>query len=223
MKEKNKLKTDLIEQYIAAVTAYHIAKESKRDIIDNGKHCMDLEVINNNLIRLSGKVEGLKELLRKYYTKYEIGLFTDAAIYRYEVDSKIIAITASQAYNDPDDSTEDDTDDQCDEEPEEDSTVIDAAKNKLRACYKKCDDKATLYEKMAKAAVEADEPTAEDYDSQANAEAGISDESDTPYDSTSQAIYGRRYQESVREDGVTPEQMNAIDDAIQKAYEESAQ
>ena len=217
MKEKNKLKADLIEQYIAAVTAHHIAKESKRDIIDNGKHCMDLEVINNNLIRLSGKVEGLKELLRKYYTKYEIGLFTDAAIYRYEVDSRIIAITASQAYNELDDATEDDIDDQCDEEPEEDSTAVDAAEGKLRACYKKCDDKATLYEKIVKAAVEADEPTAEDYDSQANAE------SDTPYDSTSQAIYGRRYQESVREDGVTPEQMNAIDDAIQKAYEESTQ
>lgn len=201
MKEKNKLKTDLIEQYIAAVTAYHIAKESKRDIIDNDKHCMDLEAINNNLIRLSGKKEGLEELLRKYYTKYEIGLFIDAAIYRYEVDSKIIAITASQAYNELDD----------------------AAEGKLRNCYKKCDDKATLYEKMVKAAVEADEPTSEDYDSQANAEAGISDDSDTPYDSTSQAIYGRRYQESAREDGVTPEQMNAIDDAIQKAYEESAQ
>lgn len=97
------------------------------------------------------------------------------------------------------------------------------AEGKLRTCYKKCDDKAALYEKMVKAAVEADEPTVEDYDSQANAEAGISDESDTPYDSTSQAIYGRRYRESVREDGVTPEQMNTIDDAIQKAYEESAQ
>lgn len=224
MKKKNKFKTDLIEQYIAAVISYHVGKESKRDIIDNGnKHCMDLEVINNNLIRLSGKVEGLKELLRKYYTKYEIGLFTDAAIYRYEVDRSIMAITSSQAYNELDDAAEDDIDDQCDEEPEEDSTVVETSDGKLRNCYKKCDDKATLYEKMVKAAVEADEPTAEDYDSQANAEAGISDESDTPYDSTSRAIYGRRYQESAREDGVTPEQMNAIDDAIQKAYEESAQ
>ena len=98
-----------------------------------------------------------------------------------------------------------------------------SAEDKLSTYYKKCDGRATLYEKMAKAAVEACEPTAEDYDSQANAEAGISDESDTPYDSTSQAIYGRRYQESTREDGVTPEQMNAIDDAIQTAYEASAQ
>lgn len=127
MKEKNKLKTDLIEQYIAAVIAHHVAKESKRDIIDKGKHCMDLEVINNNLIRLSGKVEGLKEFLRKYYTKYEIGLFTDAAIYRYEVDSSIMAITAAQAYNDLDDATKDD----IDEEPEEDSTVVEADKKTI--------------------------------------------------------------------------------------------
>lgn len=106
--------------------------------------------------------------------------------------------------------------------PPEDG-VYTIPKDKLSTYYKKCDDKATLYENMVKAAIEADEPTAEDYDSQAKAEAGISDKpDDTPYDSTSQAIYGRRYQESHHEDGVTPEQMNAIDDAVQKAYEESA-
>ena len=76
------------------------------------------------------------------------------------------------------------------------------SEDKLSTCYKKFDDKATLYDKISKTVVEACEPTAEDYDSQAKAEAGISYDPNNICDSTSQAIYGRRYQESVSKDGL---------------------
>ena len=86
---------------------------------------------------------------------------------------------------------------------------------------KKSDVVENMHDKALELLRDCEDPTDEDYESQAKAEAGIADESDdSPYDSTSQAIYGRRYQES-HKDGVTPEQMDAIDEAMRKAYEET--
>lgn len=109
MKNENKMMTDLIEHYTSAVIAHYAAKECKRDIIEHGKHCLDLETINNNLIGLSGKVEGLKELLQKYYTKNEITLITDRAICRYEKYRSEMASIAAQANNGLDDDNDEDT------------------------------------------------------------------------------------------------------------------
>ncbi len=128
MKKKNKMKTDLVEQYISTVIAHCAAKENKRDIMMDAKHCMDLEVLDNNIIRLGGKVDALKELLQKYYTNYEIGLFTDLAIYRHEADLRTVAmaITAAQVHNDLDD-----TDEVSEEDNDEDTSSIDSTSQAL--------------------------------------------------------------------------------------------
>lgn len=159
MKNENKMMTDLIEHYTSAVIAHYAAKESKRDIIEHGKHCVDLEAINNNLIGLSGKVEGLKELLQKYYTKNEITLITDRAICRYEKYRSEMANIAVQANYGLDDG-------QCDEVSEDDN-----------------------------------------------------DEDTSSIDSTSQALYGRRYEETKRaekeyEKAKQSRKVNEMQDAV---------
>lgn len=167
-------------------------------------HSIADEEVMFRYMRAYNSVYTLEEVLRIFYTEMEIRMFEDAACRAHKERMNTLFADNPKIT---------DLDKTADKNPPED---------KLSTCYKKCDDKATLYEKMAKTVVEACEPTAEDYDSQAKAEADVSYDPDDLFDSTSQAIYGRRYQESSREDGVTPEQMNAIDSAIQKAYEESA-
>lgn len=167
-------------------------------------HSIEDEEFILRYIRACNSVDTLEEVLRIFYTQMEIRMFKDAAC-------KAQKERMHKLFGDNFKIT--DLNKTADKNPPED---------KLSTCYKKCDDKATIYEKMAKTVVEACEPTDEDYDSQAKAEADVSYDPDNLCDSTSQAIYGRRYQESISEDErVTPEQMNAIDGAIQKAYEES--
>lgn len=165
-------------------------------------HSIEDEEVMFRYMRACNSVDTLEEVLRIFYTQMEIRMFKEYVRLAHE---KRMGKLFSDNFKITD------LDKTTDKNPPED---------KLSTCYKKCDDKATLYDKISKTVVEACEPTAEDYDSQAKAEAGIYP--DDLCDSTSQAIYGRRYQESVSKDGVTPEQMNAIDSAIQKAYEESS-
>lgn len=168
-------------------------------------HSIADEEVMFRYMRACNSVDTLEEVLRIFYTQMEIRMFKEAVRGAHEKRMDTLFVDNFKIT---------DLDKTADKNPSED---------KLSTCYKKCDDKATLYEKMAKTVVEACEPTAEDYDSQAKAEADVSYDPNDLCDSTSQAIYGRRYQESISEDGgVTPEQMNAIDSAIQKAYEESA-
>lgn len=168
-------------------------------------HSIADEEVMFRYMRACNSVDTLEEVIRIFYTQMEIHMFKEAVRGAHEKRMNTFAADNSKIT---------DLDKTADKNSPED---------KLSTCYKKCDDKSTLYEKMAKTVVEACEPTAEDYDSQAKAEAGVSYDPNDLCDSTSQAIYGRRYQESISEDGgVTPEQMNAIDGAIQKAYEESA-
>lgn len=155
-------------------------------------------------IRACNSVDTLEEVLRIFYTQMEIRMFKEYVRLAHE---KRMGKLFSDNFKITD------LDKTADKNPSED---------KLSTFYKKCDDKATLYDKISKTVVEACEPTAEDYDSQAKAEAGVSYDPNDLFDSTSQAIYGRRYQESVSKDGVTPGQMNAIYSEIQKACEESA-
>ncbi len=178
-----------------------------RAVITGNYHAHSIadEEVMFRYMRACNSVDTLEEVLRIFYTQIEIRMFKDAAC-RIPEQQQTDKLADNFKITD--------LNKMADKKPPED---------KLSTCYKKCDDKATLYEKMVKTAVEACEPTAEDYDSQAKAEAGVSYDPDDLCDSTSQAIYGRRYQESISEDGgVTPEQMIAIDDAVQKAYEESA-
>ena len=125
MKKKNKLKTDIIEKYISAVIAYDVAydeyREYEQDLNDQDiRQSIELETMRNHYIKLSGEKEGLKELLRKYYTKYEIGLFTDAAAYRHKLNCEMREFYEAQTYDDLDEDC--DGNDQCDEASEEDST-----------------------------------------------------------------------------------------------------
>ena len=168
------------------------------------EHSIEDEEAMFRYMRACNSVDTLEEVLRIFYTQMEIRMFKESVLLAHEKRMNTLSADNFKIT---------DLDKTADKNPSED---------KLSTCYKKCDDKATLYEKMAKAFVEACGPTSEDYDSQAKAEAGVSYDPNDLCDSTSQAIYGRRYQESVSKDGVTPEQMNAIDSAIQKAYEESA-
>lgn len=167
-------------------------------------HSIAEEDVILSYIRACNSVDTLEEVLRIFYTQMEIRMFKDAAC-------KAQKERMHKLFGDNFKIT--DLNKTADKNPPED---------KLSTCYKKCDDKAAIYEKMAKTVVEACEPTAEDYDSQAKAEEDVSYDPDNLCDSTSQAIYGRRYQESISKDGVTPEQMNDIDSSIQKEYEESA-
>ena len=177
-----------------------------RTVITGNYHAHSIadEEVMFRYMNACNSVDTLEEVLRIFYTQMEIRMFKEYVRLAHE---KRMGKLFSDNFKITD------LDKTADKNPSED---------KLSTCYKKCDDKATLYDKISKTVVEACEPTAEDYDSQAKAEAGISYDPNDLCDSTSQAIYGRRYQESVSEDRVTPEQMNAIDSAIQKAYEESS-
>ena len=177
-----------------------------RTVITGNYHAHSIadEEVMFRYMRACNSVDTLEEVLRIFYTQMEIRMFKEYVRLAHE---KRMGKLFSDNFKITD------LDKTADKNPSED---------KLSTCYKKCDDKATLYDKISKTVVEACEPTAEDYDSQAKAEAGISYDPNDICDSTSQAIYGRRYQESVSKDGVTPDQMNAIDSEIQKACEESA-
>ena len=88
MKKKDKMKKELVQMYVSAVVnrqaaykefrdyKYELAKKNLQPdsvLADKDKQCSMLE----------GKVEGLKDALRKCYSKYEVKLFTDAAILHY--------------------------------------------------------------------------------------------------------------------------------------------
>lgn len=136
--------------------------------------------------------DSLRDVMAIFYSRTEIAAFYDACKANtketLELESTVKGLKSlcKRLYNSDDKSETTDSDDS-------DPETTDPADDGLSVYYKKCDDKATLYEKMTKSAIEAVEPTTEDCDSQAKAEAGITDE-----------------------------QMNAIDDAVHKAYEESA-
>lgn len=177
-----------------------------RTVITGNYHAHSIadEEVMFRYMRTCNSVDTLEEVLRIFYTQMEIRMFKEAVCLAHEKRMNTL-FAENFKITDLDKTTD-----------------KNLSEDKLSTCYKKCDDKATLYEKMEKTILEACEPTAEDYDSQAKAEAGVSYDPDDLCDSTSQAIYGRRYQESVSEDGVTPEQMSAIDSAIQNEYEEPA-
>lgn len=88
MKKDTKMKKELLQMYVSAVVIRQVAYKEFRDykcelakknlhpdsvLADKDKQCSMLD----------GKVEGLKAALRKCYSKYEVKLFTDAAILHY--------------------------------------------------------------------------------------------------------------------------------------------
>ena len=162
MKKKDKMKKELVQMYVAAVVMrcvaykeyreykYQLAKENLQPdcaLADKEKQCSMFD----------GKVEGLKAALRKCYSKYEVKLFTDAAILHY-----MDAYEEGEFDDGPDcEDTDDDEESACTEQ--------------------------------------------------------TNDEDTSSIDSTSQALYGRRYVESAR-DG----QLDAIDDCVVEAIKETS-
>lgn len=155
MKKQNKMKKELVQMYVAAVVNRRLAYKKYRDYKAklDGKAVI---TVSDDLILadrtrecavMDGKAEGLKNALRKLYSKYEIKLFADAATLHY-MDSYEEGEFDGELNCEDSDDDEDDVegaDDQCDEASEEDD-----------------------------------------------------DEDTSSIDSTSQALYGRRYEEAKR-------------------------
>lgn len=152
------------------------------------------------------QVKAIREVLRLFYSHREIYMFEEAA-HKEASDSYDFAMMKRRNVFDgsrmPDfdedscdeDDALDETEEECHEgqnssdidkvldkiinskKPPEDDVYTIPSNGSPVTYYKKCDGKTTLYENMEKTAIEAREPTAGDYDSQAEAEAGVSDES----------------------------------------------
>lgn len=165
MKKKDKMKKELVQMYVSAVVNRQVAYKEFRDykyelakknlkpdsaLADKDKQCSMLE----------GKVEGLKAALRKCYSKYEVKLFTDAAILHYMYAYENGEFDESPDCDDDGDDTEDDETESCGD-----------------------DDKSSI-------------------------------------DSTSQALYGRRYEETKRaekayEKSKRSNKVNVLQDAVE--------
>lgn len=160
MKKDTKIKKELLQMYVSAVVIRKVAFKEFRDYkYELAKKNLQPDSVladkEKQYSMLDGKVEGLKAALRKCYSKYEVKLFTDAAILHY----------------------------------------MDAYENGEFDEYPDCEDNDIEVD---------DDPNAGSFE--------LLDESSC--DSTSQAIYGRRYEETKRaeEDHKKPKQSEKIND-----------
>ena len=88
MKKTNKIKKNLVQKYVSAVVTQCVNHkaycEYKYYLNSNKLQSDDTLIFKEKVCATSdGNVEGLKEALRQYYSKYEIKLFTDAATLHY--------------------------------------------------------------------------------------------------------------------------------------------
>lgn len=159
MKKKNKIKKNLVQKYVSAVVTQCVNHKAYCDykyyLSTTGLQSDDTLIFKEKECAMSdGNVEGLKDALRQYYSKYEIKLFTDAATLHY-----------MNSYEDGDFDGVLDSDDGDDED---------------------------------------DAPDCED-------------DNKSPFDSTSQALYGRRYEEAKQS-----EKASDMQDVVDLAVESTA-
>lgn len=88
MKKKDNMKKELVQMYVSAVVNQHHAYKEFRDYkykLAKGNLQPDCALADKEkqCSMLDGKVDGLKAALWKCYSKYEVKLFTDAAILHY--------------------------------------------------------------------------------------------------------------------------------------------
>ncbi len=127
MKKQNKMKKELVQMYVAAVVNRSLAYKKYRDYKAklDGKAVL---TVSDDLILadrtrecavMDGKVEGLKNALRKLYSKYEIKLFADAATLHYMDSYEEGEFDESPDDEDADDDETDDTPD-CEDDCSDD-------------------------------------------------------------------------------------------------------
>lgn len=125
MKKKNKLKRELVRQYLNAVVkrrkAYKKYRDYKAQFTDKCPQSDDLILADRTreCAVMDGNVDGLKNALRIYYSEFEIRLITDAANHRYNCSYMEGVFDDAPDLDDVGDDGDDDTSDSEDDDSDD--------------------------------------------------------------------------------------------------------